>query len=191
MKMILFILAFFVLQPYNLHIPSGHQQSNCIGKVEKNLYDLLMAYRKQKKLPLIPLSSSLCYVAQTHARDLSENQSDTNVCNQHSWSDKGKWTSCCYYADHRNKECMWNKPKELTNYNAPGFEIAYYSSAGVVAEQALAAWKKSPGHNAVIVNTGIWKGQKWNAIGIGIYKNYATVWFGMEPDKEGIPAKCQ
>ena len=162
----------------------------CISINEKELYNLIMKYRKTKKLPVIPLSKSLTIVAQIHSRDLSENKVDQNPCNQHSWSDKGKWKPCCYYPDHRNKECMWDKPKELTNYSAPGFEIAYFHSAGATPEQALDAWKKSKGHNAVMINADIWKNQKWNAIGIGIYKNYATVWFGMQTDNEGLPKQC-
>jgi len=29
-----------------------------------------------------------------------------------------------------------------------------------------------------MINDGIWKQIKWNAIGIGIYKEYGVVWFG-------------
>ena len=35
----------------------------------------------------------------------------------------------------------------------------------------------------VMVNKGIWKNSNWEAIGVGIYKNYAVVWFGEEEDK--------
>ena len=47
-------------------------------------------------------------------------------------------------------------------------------------------WKKSTGHNQVIVNEGIWKKIMWNAIGIGIYKEYAVVWFGEIEDNTVI-----
>lgn len=171
-------------------IVTPNENSICLTASEKELYTIIMNYRKTKKLPVIPLSKSLTTVAQIHSKDLHENKVDQNPCNQHSWSNKGPWKPCCYYPDHRNKECMWDKPKELTNYSAPGFEIAYFHSAGAKPQEALNAWKKSSGHNAVIVNTGMWKGQKWNAIGIGIYKNYATVWFGMETDQEGVPVSC-
>ena len=35
-----------------------------------------------------------------------------------------------------------------------------------------------------MINLGIWKNRTWNAVGVGIYKNYAVVWFGEESDKE-------
>src|SRR5688500_17123131 len=68
----------------------------CISEQEVKLYNLINSYRKGKGLPKIPLSKSLTFVAQTHAQDLSENKIDTGMCNAHSWSAKGKWTSCCY-----------------------------------------------------------------------------------------------
>lgn len=162
----------------------------CISEQEAKLYNLINAYRKQKGLSKIPLSKSLTFIAQTHSKDLSLNKPDIGICNAHSWSTKGKWTSCCYTPDHKQQECMWNKPKELTNYTGDGYEIAYFSSSGVIPEQALTSWKNSKGHNVVIINGGIWKDYKWKAIGIGIYKNYATVWFGTDVDKEGEAKKC-
>ena len=36
------------------------------------------------------------------------------VRSMHSWSANGSWTPCCYTADHARKECMWNKPGEIT-----------------------------------------------------------------------------
>lgn len=146
---------------------------------EKKLYDLIMAYRKAKKLPAIPLSTSLTFVAQTHVKDLSTNHPDKGKCNMHSWSSKGKWESCCYTDDHKKAECMWNKPRELTSYKGNGFEIA--ASGMETAEDALAGWKSSPSHHAVIINSGTWK-KAWQAIGIGMYNGYAVVWFGNELD---------
>ncbi|MBX9850383.1 MAG: CAP domain-containing protein [Cytophagaceae bacterium] len=162
----------------------------CVSEEELKLYNLITEYRKQKKLPKIPLSKSLTFVAQTHSKDLMENK-PTGECNMHSWSNKGKWTSCCYTPDHKQSQCMWNKPSELTSYKSTGFEISYYYSKDVKAEGALESWKQSKGHNPVIINSGIWKDYKWNAIGIGIYKNYATVWFGTEVDKEEVAVKCK
>lgn len=167
-----------------------------ITKEELKLYDLLMTYRKSKNLPAIPLSKSLTYVAQEHCKDLSVNKVDSKPgCNAHSWSDKGKWTSCCYTADHAKAECMWNKPRELTNYEDNGFEIACGSSEDIykdfvmTADYAFESWKKSIHHNNVIINADIWKDHKWNAIGIGIYNGFAVVWFGDSVDKEGEPSK--
>jgi len=170
--------------------PTPTVNETCVSTEEMKLYNLIMEYRKQKKLPKISLSKSLTFVAQTHCKDLSENNLIKGDCNAHSWSNKGKWTSCCYTPDHKQKDCMWNKPKELTKYSDTGYEIAYYYSAGAKADQALSSWKTSKGHNALIINNTTWKDFKWNAIGVGIYKNYATVWFGVEPDAEGEAGKC-
>jgi uncharacterized protein YkwD len=148
---------------------------------EQELYDIIMKYRKSRKLPTIPLSESLTYVAQVHARDLVENSPVHGECNLHSWSDKGPWRECCYTDDHANVEFVWSKPSELTTYTGYGYEIAAWSSNGISPEQALEMWKSSSGHHACMMNIGMWK-QPWNAIGIGIYKGYALVWFGHEEE---------
>jgi len=158
----------------------------CLSKEEKKLYDLIMAYRKSKNCEAIPLSEGLTLVAQTHARDLSENYKfdPDNRCNPHSWSSKGKWTSCCYTTDHSKASCMWAKPKEIAGYTGNGFEIAYYSSLGANAQEGIDGWKISPGHNPLLINSGTWEKVKWKGIGIGIYKEYGLVWFGEVEDAE-------
>lgn len=155
---------------------------------ELKLYNLVTAYRKANGLPVIPLSSSLTLVAQIHAKDLDENRPDTGNCSMHSWSNKGKWQSCCYTADHAQKLCMWNKPSELTSYTGKGFEIAAQYSEGMTSAKALELWKASTYHNAAMLNATPYT-RAWNAIGIGIYKNYAVIWFGHDTDKEGEPVK--
>lgn len=160
-------------------VPNPENQV-CLSPEEKKLYDLIMEYRKEKKLESIPLSAKLTLVAQTHAKDLAENFNplERGKCNLHSWSKKGKWESCCYTDDHKKSECMWNKPKEIAGYESSGYEIACFHSAGANAVDAIAGWKVSAGHNRVMINDGIWKQIKWNAIGIGVYKEYGVVWFG-------------
>lgn len=148
---------------------------------ETKLYELIMSYRASYNLPSIPLSPALTYVAHTHVRDLAA-YPPTGECNLHSWSEHGEWTPCCYTSDHAQAQLMWNKPRELTTYTGAGYEIAFYNSAGATAVSALEGWKQSHGHNTVIINQGKWNVKTWKAIGIGIYKNYAVVWFGEEPD---------
>lgn len=149
----------------------------------------MMAYRKLQGLPPIKLSAKLTLVAQTHARDLADNYefNPKNKCNPHSWSSKGKWSSCCYTNDHKKAECMWEKPKEIAAYQSPGYEIAYYSSAGASAAEGLEGWMKSPAHNPLIINEGMWSKVKWNAIGIGFYEEYGIVWFGETEDSTILP----
>jgi uncharacterized protein YkwD len=153
---------------------------------EMELYNLIMDYRDELSLPQIPLSSSLSYVARQHVADLQENNPVTSICNLHSWSDNGNWTACCYTSDHAQAACMWNKPRELTDYSGNGYEIAYYSSGSATPAGALNGWKSSSGHNNVIINAGSWSMQ-WNAIGVGIKGGYAVVWFGHEEDPAGPP----
>lgn len=155
-------------------------QTYCVSPEEKKLYDMIMQYRKTKKLKAIPYSEKLTRVAQAHARDLTdyfdyENRGD---CNPHSWSERGSWSACCYTADHALASCMWSKPKEIAAYESEGYEIAYYSSAGANAVEGLDGWKKSSGHNPLLINSGSWKKLEWKGIGIGICGPYAVVWFG-------------
>lgn len=155
---------------------------------ELKLYKLITAYRAQNGLPAIPLSVSLTDVAQIHAKDLETNRPDQEGCSMHSWSANGKWSSCCYTPDHAQKLCMWNKPKELTSYTGNGFEIAATYSELIDATKALDLWKESKFHNEALLNKGAYA-RTWNAMGIGIYKNYAVVWFGHEVDAKGAPGK--
>lgn len=164
----------------------------CLNSEEEALSNLINAYRSEKGLPPIPLSQSLTHVAQAHVRDLYENRPDTGNCNLHSWSNKGSWTPVCYTADHRNARGMWEKPKEITGgiYTAYGFEIAYWHSAQATAAAAFDLWKQSGSHNPIIVEENIWKGMNWRAMGIGIYQNYAVVWFGQADDPLGSVSAC-
>lgn len=151
----------------------------CLSPEEKKLFDLVMDYRKSKKLKPIPYSAKLTKVAQAHVRDLMDNFDYANRgdCNPHSWSDRGNWSACCYTADHSKASCMWDKPKEISGYAGNGFEIAYYSSGGANAVEGLDGWKKSPGHNPLLINSGTWSKLEWKGIGIGIYGQYGVVWF--------------
>jgi uncharacterized protein YkwD len=174
-KLLFLLLALLVIQTIAI--------SQVLSEEEAKLYRLIMEYRSEKGLPVIALSKSLTKVAQIHVKDLNENYSGSTSCNMHSWSNKGNWTSCCYTSDHAQAECMWNKPRELTAYRGNGYEISFGSwGAPADAQGALNGWKRSPGHNGVIINSGIWR-DEWNAIGIGLSGGYAVVWFGKEVDR--------
>jgi uncharacterized protein YkwD len=155
-----------------------------LTKEEQKLYDIIMKYRKSKRLVKIPLSKSLTFVAQTHVKDLTLNQPVSEKCNLHSWSSQGDWSACCYRDDHSEAACMWSKPREITKYQGNGYEISSWQSIGISAEDALSIWKESPSHNDVIINKGIWSDNQWKSIGIGIMGQYAVVWFGEEADPE-------
>ena len=169
------IIKGFVLIGLFFVVSIGFSQD--LTKDEQQLYELIMDYRKSVNLPLIPLSKSLTIVAQTHSKDLANYRPDNGLCNAHSWSKNGRWTSCCYTSDHAKASCMWDKPKELTDYNHPGYEISCVGSDQLSPQEALETWKTSNAHNNVIINEDIWD-SNWRAIGIGVYEGYATVWFG-------------
>jgi uncharacterized protein YkwD len=177
-------LLFFSRSPQPIGIDAQLSAEVCLTSEERKLYDLMMEYRASNKLEAIPLSARLTKVAQQHAKDLVNNYtfSPDNKCNPHSWSKKGNWSSCCYTNDHKEAQCMWDKPKEIAGYESPGYEIAYYSSGTATAVEGLEGWKKSPGHNPLIINEGMWSKAKWKAIGIGFYGNYGIVWFGEKSD---------
>jgi hypothetical protein len=151
------------------------------------LYQLIMDYRKANGKPVIPLSKALTFVAQTHAGDLTKNYRLNEKCDFHSWSKKGSWTPCCYTKDHANAECSWNKPGELTTYAGSGFEVAYFDYRPAIPSVVLEKWKKNPTNNEMLLTSGNWEKVTWNAVGIGMFGNYATVWFGKLADKDGEP----
>ncbi|MBK7030062.1 MAG: CAP domain-containing protein [Bacteroidales bacterium] len=202
MKRLLFLLSIscFVCTPLfslaqNSH-PENVSPQACLTTTEQYLAKMINAYRVSEGLPALPYSYSLSLVAGIHCQDLYESYTHSGRCNLHSWSDKGSWTSCCYTDDHKKAECIWNKPRELTSYQGDGFEIAYYTTRALedpkeYASDILESWKGSPGHNAVIINKGIWKSVEWNAMGIGIVDGYATVWFGKLADPAGVPDLCE
>lgn len=150
---------------------------------EIQLFELINKYRISCGLNSIPQSAALTQVAQLHAKDLMENYKQSKRCNMHSWSKEGPWTDCCYKDNHKDPNCMWDKPKEIAGYESPGYEIAYWHSAAAQPKDALEVWKKSPGHHAVLANLAPFRDAEWKAMGVGIYKEYAVVWFGEMEDK--------
>lgn len=163
-------------------------QQVSVSPEEYRLYGLIMEYRAQSGLAEIPLSKSLSRVAQTHVKDLEENGPSVGECNIHSWSDKGDWTPCCYKSDHGQAACMWSKPAELTSYPGIGFEISHWYTGRATAQSAIRGWKTSTAHRDLMLNRGIWN-EPWNAVGVGIYGEYAVVWFGNLSDGEGVPQR--
>ncbi len=173
-----------------LCVMAGFAHAQNLSNQERELYELIMQYRQQNGLPSIPVSKSLTTVAHAHVWDLQENMPFNSLCNMHSWSSSGDWSSCCYTSDHARAQCMWDKPRELTSYRGYGYEIAHgftsrpaNSATTVTPSSALSGWKGSPGHNAVMLNQGIWLDHEWRAIGIGMSQHHAVVWFGDEQDR--------
>jgi len=150
----------------------------CISEEEYKLYNAINDYRKALNLSKIPLSKSLSFVAKQHIKDLTENNPDTNICNFHSWSDKGKWKACCFEKDLKNKTCMTGKPKELTNYPGAAYEIVYWENKEANADKAFNQWRETAASRSVITNFKEWETYTWQALGVGIQKGFAILWFG-------------
>jgi len=174
--------AQFVQKPDNL-IPANFR----INEEEMRLYRMINDYRRRYDLPPIPLSKSLSYVASAHVKDLFFHHPDQEPCNFHSWSDKGPWKPFCYPKDENKKNSVWDKPKEISPYKEKGYEIVYWENNQVDIDSVINLWKSVPYFNSFLMNTGKWQGTKWEAIGIGIYENYACAWFGQVPDQLGPP----
>lgn len=159
---------------------------------------LINGYRASMGLPAVPLSPSLQAVAEAHAADLQENRPDRGVdarglaCNAHSWSREGAWKGGCYPEDHRDPALMWMKPQEITGGTYPynGYEIAFgMEGARVTPRDALEGWRSSPGHDDVLAERDIWRGARWQAMGVGVRDGYAVVWFGKQKDPAAGPGQ--
>jgi uncharacterized protein YkwD len=170
----------------------------CITAEEAKLAQLINEYRQSRGLSAVPISKSLSEVAQLHVRDLQNNRpheatdSRGMECNMHSWSNQGDWSPVCYTSDHEYAAGMWDKPREITDgaYTGNGYENSYGHSNQADATGAIESWKNSSGHNAVIIEEGIWEGKNWQAMGVGIYEGFAVLWFGEESDPQGTLNVC-
>jgi uncharacterized protein YkwD len=163
---------------------------------ERVLVALIQDYRAERDLPPVPVSRSLSRVARSHVRDLDENAPDFGECNAHSWSDQGDWTPCCYTPDHAAAQCMWDKPDEIADFSAYGYEIAFGSSSinqtgyQATARDAFDGWRGSPGHNAVMVNLEPWDRYEWRALGVAVHAGFAVAWFASADDPWGTLDDC-
>ena len=52
---------------------------------------------------------------------------------------------------------------------------------------ALAAWKMSKSHNAVILNLGNWTRMEWMAMGAAVAGEHAVLWLGEAQDPSSPP----
>ncbi len=172
---------------------------SCLSAKEAKLFHLVNEYRESHGLPPIANARSLNKVARVHVIDLVENlpaegtDSRGLLCSLHSWSNGGVWKPVCYTRDHAYAEAMWDKPREITKfgYTGDGYENAYSTKDNEVnPEKVLEAWKASPSHNAVLLETGVWKGSNLLALGVGIYKNHAVIWVGSLVDPLGALKVC-
>jgi uncharacterized protein YkwD len=149
-----------------------------LSKPEAKLASQIQQYRQTNGLPAIRLSKALTLVANRHVQDLAKQGTSSAL---HSWSDAPYDSS-----NPATYPSMWEAPQRLkTGYPGNGYEIAYWTSAQAKPAEALTGWKNSPSHNSVILNQDIWQ-KPWKAMGVGIYQNYAVVWFGNQRDTSRV-----
>lgn len=158
-----------------------------LTEAEQRIYDNIMTERAAVGQPSIPLSPSLMKVARAHATDSANHYASLpDTCNLHSWSDQGDWEACCYTSNHANAACMWSKPKEVSNFDAQGYEISAWGTPTL--QNAVAGWMNSPPHKAVLLNEGdMWSRAPFLSIGIGLDGNeeagqFAHVWFAWKSE---------
>lgn len=154
----------------------------CIDSDALILFNMINDFRRSNKLPVIPLSRSLCFVATLHIDDLRSANAADNDCGVHSWSDKGNWKPCCYSKDPARNACMSNKPKELTGYQGSGYEVVYWSEETATPLAAMELWRSTPISKSVFLNQDKWQARQWKAIGVALSDGYAIVWLGDKPD---------
>lgn len=192
MRFLIFISILFLFPPLNLDVQAqAHTVDNfCISRSEERLVELINAFRRQNRMPEIPLSASLSFVAKSHIADLQRNRPDTSICSTASWSDQGAWTPCCYQAYVLKNECMWDKPKELTPYTFRGYELSYFDEGIIELNKLWELWLSTTEVTDLLLTKGHHSDKKWAAIGVGISDNYASVWFGQRADAKGKPRVC-
>jgi hypothetical protein len=153
--------------------------SERISTKAEEIANLINNYRTSQGLAAVPLSQSLTEVAQLNARDLYLN-TPAAPCGLLSWSDdsKGSWTPVCYQSV-ADDAAVQNKAREINAYTGDGFNNVYSSGGDTVTPSTvLNNWKADVASNDLLKTSGSFAGKTWNAMGVGTYKGYATVWFG-------------
>lgn len=167
---------------------------NCLNAQEAALVDLVNNYRVQHGKPALPASRWLNTTGQWHVWDRVANNAVGGSCNAHSWSGAmpNLWQPMCYTSDHAQAAQMWAKPRQISGnlYTGNGFENTADSGAPMTAAQALTQWQNSPAHNDVILNQNTWAGVSFHGLGVGVYGNYAVLWFGDGFDPSGTMGPC-
>ena len=187
---LLFLLLFFFYS-FPLHAQHKIPSKFCITAQEERVAEAINKIREAHHKKALQLSVSLSYVGRMHARDLQVNHPDTSICNLSSWSDKGKWTPCCFNPYVVNQKGMWDKPKELTNYRYRGYELASYFQDGMNVDSLMQFLQNADDAMDMILTDNYWEKKSWACVGVGLSDNYASIWFGQRLDREGKPKVCK
>ena len=185
---------FFLLLLFSLSVFAQKKpipEDFCISQKEYQLYELINKYRAKLMLEPIVLSNSLCYVAKTHARDLSQNHPIGDDCNMHSWSANGDWKPFCFPSDQNRKNDVKDKARELTSYPGKAWEITYWDNQELNLDNVVEFWTSIEYTAAILSNTEKWKDKVWKSIGVGIQDGYVLLWLGEKEDVELNTIVCE
>jgi len=163
----------------------------CISQKEYQLYEQINIYRAKLALDPIPLSKSLCFVAKTHAADLSANYPMGEDCNMYSWSDKGDWKAFCYPADQNRKNDIKDKAKEISGYPGKAWELTYWDNVDVSLEEVVSFWNSIPYTSALLSNTDKFANIGWKSLGVAMQDGYVLLWIGEKEDLETSTTICE
>lgn len=182
------------------------EPGTCLTDQEAELVSLLNKVREEHQRAPVRVKESLYKVAKWHVIDLSTNaphESRTDErgmpCNIHSWSDKGKemgkdkggWNPLCYTADHKQALGMWKKPREISDHRSNGYENIYWTSAILSPAMATNYWTSRNDELDMIIERNSWAKHPWRTMGVGIYGNYAAVWFSEKSTSEPEMKRCE
>ncbi len=165
-------------------------QDVCLSDKEISLANSINKLRQQNDLEPVKLSLSLSYVADVHTKDLYFHFDPYGACGLYLWSDEGRWAPCCPAGDEEDLECMYDKPHELTGYRSKGYEAVYYNNKKTTVDQIFKYWKSDSAVLNLMLEKGIYEGDKWNALGVSVFEGYASLWVGQLIDRRGEPSLC-
>ncbi|MBZ0241825.1 MAG: hypothetical protein K8F24_01300, partial [Bacteroidales bacterium] len=186
-----YLLLSFLLISLSASAQSFDYENVCLNASEQKLAKLINDFRKANRKGSLPLSKALSIVAKTHVADLQNNNPDTSICLTASWSNKGKWTACCYNKYILKEDCMWDKPKELTKYPYRGYELSYFEEGIIQVDSLFSIWMSSEETKDMLLTNGNHATKKWETMGLAVGENYACVWFGQRADAAGSPPGCE
>lgn len=190
-------------QTVSVMTDGGERPGGCLTEAEAELARLVNKLREEHKLPPVPVVEPLYKVAKWHVIDLAANapHRDRNddrgtACNLHSWSDKGKetgggWEPLCYTPDHKQALSMWNKPREISDYRSNGYENIYWTSAPLSPAMAINYWSGRDDELDMILERKSWKRHAWRSMGVGVFGNYAAVWFSEKSASDARLGRCE
>jgi len=190
LKYIVLIFGFFIWLGLSAQSNKKIPPDFCVSTDENKLYESINQFLIDNGNKKLSSSISLSYVAKQHIEDLIQNHPDTSICNLSSWSDKGDWEACCYSKYIHYQDCMWDKPKELTNFRYRGYELALYFEENFNSDTIMQLLMSSNSAINMLLAKGEYSNKKWICMGVAINSNYASIWFAQREDKAGKPKLC-